>query len=103
MNKLKKRKVYTSRYKNPKIISSRGKSERQKESPRILRKIIRFAILILIVFGINYLFTNDYLRIKNIKVVGDNTFQTQIIEATQKELDKSKFLILKSSNFCPIY
>jgi cell division septal protein FtsQ len=99
MSNLRKRKVYTSRYKNPRIISSRGKSERRKESPRILKRIIRFAILILIVFGINYLFTNDYLRIKNIRIVGDNTFQSQIIEVAQKELDKSRLLIFKNNNF----
>jgi cell division septal protein FtsQ len=51
------------------------------------------------VFGINYLFTNDYLRIKNIRIVGDNTFQSQIIEVAQKELDKSRLLIFKNNNF----
>lgn len=94
----KKRKAYTKSYRNPKIISSREGS-RRKESSGLLKKFLAITLLIFITAGLNYLFTNDYLRIKHIKVSGDNAFEEEIKNITEEVLNESRFLLFKKNNY----
>jgi len=87
-------------YKNPRIITaSRKKARKDNNIMVFFKRLFRLAILVLFLFLLNYLFSNDYLRIKNINQTGDITFEQKILEVTEKKLNENKLLIFKNSNY----
>lgn len=97
---MRKRKVYSSRISNSKILDTRRRHKRKDNNLAAnFKKFLKLLSITVILVGIYFIFNNDYLKIKNIEIKTNNDFTEEIKEIVNNHLKTNKFFIIPNSNF----
>jgi cell division septal protein FtsQ len=96
---MKKRRLYSSRLNSPKILNTRKRYQKENKLASSFKNLFKITIIILIIFGISFLFNNDYLKIREINIKTKDDFSVKIQEIINSNLQKNTFMILPNSNF----